>query len=144
MFKKILVPVDGSSTSWRALETAKDLAVKYDGELIVAHIVQTYSSADLYINSLDQTAVAAENDQLTRIGSSVLDTARTKMEGFTGKVDYLMDVGHASDRIIELSKDKHADAIVSSEAVACPASLNFSWAASAPAWRSTPLSLSLS
>lgn len=95
MFKKILVPVDGSSTSWRALETAKDLAVKYDGELIVAHIVQTYSSADLYINSLDQTAVAAENDQLTRIGSSVLDTARTKMEGFTGKVDYLMDVGHA-------------------------------------------------
>lgn len=60
MFKKILVPVDGSSTSWRALETAKDLAVKYDGELIVAHIVQTYSSADLYINSLDQTAVAAE------------------------------------------------------------------------------------
>lgn len=47
MFKKILVPVDGSSTSWRALETAKDLAVKYDGELIVAHIVQTYSSADL-------------------------------------------------------------------------------------------------
>ena len=112
MFKKILVPVDGSSTSWRALETAKDLAVKFDGELIVAHIVQTYSSADLYINSLDQTAVAAENDQLTRIGSSVLDTARTKMEGFTGKVDYLMDVGHASDRIIELSKDKHADAIV--------------------------------
>ena len=38
MFKKILVPVDGSSTSWRALETAKDLAVKYDGELISSRL----------------------------------------------------------------------------------------------------------
>lgn len=144
MFKKILVPVDGSSTSWRALETAKDLAVKYDGELIVAHIVQTYSSADLYINSLDQTAVAAENDQLTRIGSSVLDTARTKMEGFTGKVDYLMDVWAMPRTGLLNSARTNMQMPSSSEAVACPASLNFSWAASAPAWRSTPLSLSLS
>lgn len=143
MFKKILVPVDGSSTSWRALETAKDLAVKYDGELIVAHIVQTYSSADLYINSLDQTAVAAENDQLTRIGSSVLDTARTKMEGFTARSTISWMWAMPRTGLLNSART-NMQMPSSSEAVACPASLNFSWAASAPAWRSTPLSLSLS
>ena len=33
MFKKILVPVDGSEGSWRALDTAVELGKKFGGEL---------------------------------------------------------------------------------------------------------------
>ncbi len=35
MFKKIVVPVDGSESAWRALEQAAALACKFEGELLV-------------------------------------------------------------------------------------------------------------
>lgn len=37
MFKKILVPVDGSENSWRALEQAIILGENFDGELLIIH-----------------------------------------------------------------------------------------------------------
>lgn len=39
MFKKILVATDGSQNAAKAVETASDLAVKYDAELIVLHVL---------------------------------------------------------------------------------------------------------
>ena len=39
MFKKILVATDGSQQAAKAVETASDLAVKYDAELIVLHVL---------------------------------------------------------------------------------------------------------
>jgi nucleotide-binding universal stress UspA family protein len=39
MFKKILVATDGSQHAAKAIETASDLAVKYDAELIVLHVL---------------------------------------------------------------------------------------------------------
>ena len=40
MFKKILVPVDGSESAWRALEQASVLAEKFEGELLVMTVIQ--------------------------------------------------------------------------------------------------------
>ena len=45
MFKKILVPVDGSQTSWKALDTARSLAEKYDGRLLVITVMIPYGPA---------------------------------------------------------------------------------------------------
>jgi len=39
MFKKILVPVDGSSHSIKAAELASDLAAKYGAEIILLHVL---------------------------------------------------------------------------------------------------------
>ena len=35
MFKKILVPVDGSETSWRALNNALEIGRKFNSEIVV-------------------------------------------------------------------------------------------------------------
>lgn len=45
MFKKILVPVDGSEGSWRALDTAVELGKKFGGELHVINVIQPYNNA---------------------------------------------------------------------------------------------------
>ena len=47
MFKKILVPVDGSETAWHALAQATALGEKFDGELIVVNVIQPYNNAAL-------------------------------------------------------------------------------------------------
>ena len=44
MFEKILVPVDGSETSWRALAEAKELAEAFKGELLVVNVIQPYNN----------------------------------------------------------------------------------------------------
>ena len=47
MFKKIVVPVDGSESAWRALEQAAALACKFEGELLVMTVIQPYNNAAL-------------------------------------------------------------------------------------------------
>lgn len=112
MFKKILVPVDGSATSWKALETAEKLAQTFKGELLVIHVVQTYNSAELYVNGLEAGTLSAENNQITTIGSRILETAKTKLEGFPGKVDFALEIGHPADRIVDVAKEKGVTDIV--------------------------------
>ena len=41
MFKKILVPVDGSEGSWRALNSAVEIGEKFGSELEVVNVNQT-------------------------------------------------------------------------------------------------------
>ena len=55
MFEKILVPVDGSETSWRALEEAKTLATAFNGELVVVNVIQPYNNSAMLIVPLDQS-----------------------------------------------------------------------------------------
>ena len=47
MMKKILVPVDGSASSFRALEHAMHLGKALDSEIVVSHIAVPYDLAQL-------------------------------------------------------------------------------------------------
>ena len=129
MFEKILVPVDGSETSWKAMEEAKKLAEAFRGEMVVVNVIQPYNNAALLVVPLDQATISQGNEELTKIGNSVLETAKEKMQDFKGKKEFLLEVGHPSERIIAVSKEK---ACTSSAAAACPALPNSSWAASVP------------
>ena len=41
MFKKILVPVDGSETAWRALNNALEIGKKFESEILVVNVWQS-------------------------------------------------------------------------------------------------------
>ena len=45
MFKKILVPVDGSETAWRALNNALEIGKKFESEILVVNVIQPYNNA---------------------------------------------------------------------------------------------------
>lgn len=113
MFKKILVPVDGSNSSWKALEYAKELADKFGGNLTVLTVAQVYRSATLVAMPLDNV-FNAQDDGITESSKLVIDAAKEKVAGFSGKVEFLLEKGHPSEKILSIAKNENSgyDAIV--------------------------------
>jgi len=114
MFKKILVPVDGSESAWRALEQATALADKFEGELTVMTVVQPYNNAALLAVPLDHNIISKSNADLEEVGKGILAAAEEKVKatGFTGPASYDMQMGHPSERILSIAKANQTDAIV--------------------------------
>jgi nucleotide-binding universal stress UspA family protein len=112
MFKKILAPVDGSDTAWKALKTARVLAEKFKGELLVVTVTVPYSNASLLQIALNQDVIDRNNEELEKAGKVILDQAREKLQGFKGKVSYDQEAGNAAETILDLANDQHCDAIV--------------------------------
>lgn len=111
MFEKILVPVDGSETSWKAMEEAKKLAEAFRGEMVVVNVIQPITMLHSWL-CLRSATISQGNEELTKIGNSVLETAKEKMQDFKGKKEFLLEVGHPSERIIAVSKEKACTSIV--------------------------------
>ena len=112
MFKKILVPVDGSEGSWRALDTAVELGKKFGGELHVINVIQPYNNAALLAVPLDHATVSQGNSELEKIGDKVLEMAQERLRTYEGETKFSLEVGHPSERIIAMAKKTGADAIV--------------------------------
>lgn len=112
MFKKILVPVDGSEGSWRALNSAVELGEKFDSELIVVNVIQPYNNAALLAVPLDHATVSQGNSELEKIGDKVLEMAQERLASYKGSKEFNLEIGHPSERIIALAKKAKADTIV--------------------------------
>jgi len=112
MFSKILVPVDGSESSWRALREAVALAEKFDGKLFVVTVIQPYNNAALLAVPLDRNIISQSNEELERIGGEVLKMAKEIAGENADRIDYKLEVGHPSERIIALVKKLECDAVV--------------------------------
>ncbi len=113
MFNKILVPIDGSEGSWKALNQAVALGEKFNSELFVVNVIQPYNNAALLAVPLDHNVITQGNNELKEIGDKVLEMADERLANYkAGKVEYKLEVGHPSERIIALSKEFECDAIV--------------------------------
>ena len=114
MYKKMVVPVDGSETSWRALRQAVELGTKFGGsEIVVLTVIQPYNNAALLAVPLDHNVISQSNADMERIGNEVLKQAREIVgPNYAGKVSFEMEVGHPSERILAVTKECGADAII--------------------------------
>jgi nucleotide-binding universal stress UspA family protein len=106
MFDKILVAVDHSEVSDRALDSARDLALLSKGEVWVLHLrereVAVKTGVGLSDESMDEAsaAVAAAADKLTAAG--------VKAHGDVGTTLF----GYAARNIIDDAKERDVDVIV--------------------------------
>lgn len=112
MFKKILVPVDGSETSWNALQHALEIGHKFGSEIIVVNVIQPYNNAALLAVPLDPATISQSNSELEQIGDQVLSEAKIKTEGYPHTTRFELEVGHPSERILDLVKKEQCDSIV--------------------------------
>ena len=110
MFKKFLVPIDGSQTSFRALETAADMAKAVGGELIVIHVVPSNKVNQLIV--VGNKPVKDTSVKPTQIGKMVLDTAKDKLKDFAGAAEFDMEFGDAAEMAVTVAREKGAVAIV--------------------------------
>ena len=106
MFDKILVAVDHSEISDRALDAARDLALLSEGEVWVLHMrereVAVKTGVSLSDESMDEAraAVAAAVDKLTAAG--------VKAHGDVGTTLF----GYAARSIVDDAKEHDVDVIV--------------------------------
>ena len=106
MYDKILVAVDHSEVSDRALDAARDLALLSKGEVWVLHLrereVAVKTGVGLSDESMDEAsaAVAAAVDKLTAVG--------VKAHGDVGTTLF----GYAARSIVDDAKEHDVDVIV--------------------------------
>lgn len=105
MLERILVAIDGTDYSWRALEFAVHLAEKCGSSLAIMTVEK--EDTDIAIFS------GKDEDAPDQVGDEVLNAACTLMEGKGVECSYLLERGgKVADKIIAVEKMERCDAIV--------------------------------
>ncbi len=111
LFDRILVPIDGSDQSIKALEKALQIAKKFDGKITLIH---AYSPQLIALPSefvrAETTSKVAEVFRET--GVNILADAQTRAEEHGVKVETMLKAGQAVETIIEASRKGSFDLIV--------------------------------
>ena len=112
MYDRILVAVDHSEASDRAVAAARDLAVLSNGEVWVLHLREREMGAKTGVLAIDETtddaraAVAASVDVLTRAGVKAHGEVRNTIFGYAAReiVNDAMEI--AADVIVMGSRGR--------------------------------------
>lgn len=112
MFNKILVPIDGSDSSWRALEAARQLSEKFGGAITAVHVVQPYYTIPNISMAGDAPFIPLNIEEIEQTGRSLLKIVDEKMKGYTQPFESKLEFGDPAKRIIAVAKDGKFDAIV--------------------------------
>lgn len=105
MFKKILVPVDGSDFSFKAVKTAASLAEKYDSKITLLYVMSSPFSTPTLSPEVGGLIPQNVFDELEKEGEQVLNRAKT---GFANaSVETIIRTGHPAIEIIDESKNEY-------------------------------------
>ena len=104
-YKKILVPVDGSKYSNRALVHACNLAKKYDSRISLIHVIDD-ARVIVFISRKDYL------NELRNFGKKVLEKATRITEKREVKSEQVMKEGKPAEQILNFLKKEKYDLIV--------------------------------
>ncbi len=115
MLQKILVAVDGSEHSLKAVEYAAELASKHGCEIYLLHIVQKVDVSNELKQYMESEKIEepAEYVILNRIGEKILDKAEAvARENGVCKVYKVIETGEPANKIVEYAKNNNVDSII--------------------------------
>lgn len=113
MISNILIPVDGSEHSKKALELGCDLAKKYGASVHLVHV--TESPVREHTMALGGAALTlnASPDELKAAGSKAVEHATEYLQNHSvTNVTSEVTGGNPAHRIVESAKEVHADMII--------------------------------
>jgi nucleotide-binding universal stress UspA family protein len=116
VFNRILVPLDGSEFSERALETAINVAKKFGGNITLLHVylvsvimsLSTYNEAGIVASVEAPTLIKA----IREAGADILVKAEKVAEAEGIPVETQLKEGHVAQEIIKAAREGRYDLIV--------------------------------
>jgi nucleotide-binding universal stress UspA family protein len=106
MFEKILVPLDGSEYSIKALEVAVQIALGFKGKITLIHV---YSIGGLAISP---TPVRGFIEAIRKVGADILADGEKRVKAEGVHVETLLLEGHAVEQIVKTCKEGKFDLVV--------------------------------
>lgn len=118
MYKKILLPTDGSKNSEKAIEHALRIAELEDSEIIILNVVDSVYLTGLPEEDLitkSELILEEESQKIINHVKSIIENMEEEEKGF--KIDHVKltprtEEGNAADVILKLSEKEDVDLIV--------------------------------
>ena len=106
LFEKILVPLDGSEHSVRALENAVQIAKKFNGKITLIHVysVSACKYAGRYFDKCVQ--------EIREIGAGILEDGKKRVKAEGVQVKTLLREGHIVEEILKAARGGKFNLIV--------------------------------
>ena len=118
LFEKILVPLDGSEHSVRALEKAVQIAKKFDGKITLIHVYSVVRPVSVSTITMAETGILAPEvvsklvEAAREAGASVLADGERRVKAEGVQVETLLGEGHTVEEILKTAKEGEFDLIV--------------------------------
>lgn len=113
MIKKILVPVDGSKQSEKAIEFACSLAEKYGAEILIQHTVETNLHEHAMFMGSAGFAFELDEEQIHSAGKVIVEAAMKIVGDHHNLIaDTIIDHGSPAHNIVQCAKGNKVDMIV--------------------------------
>jgi nucleotide-binding universal stress UspA family protein len=113
MFKTILVPVDGSEPSEKALAFALELAASQKADLRFCHVPLRSRASELGARiPISREVLDSQWDDVQRAGRAILDAARYRAEEMGVRAETALRSGSPVDAIAELADRDGVDLII--------------------------------
>jgi nucleotide-binding universal stress UspA family protein len=108
MFHHILVAIDGSKISEKALETAIEEAHVWKATVHAVYVVETGLFSSLPMDNTWEIMYS----MLEKEGDKALSTAREKAQAQGVKIEAVIRQGHAGNEIVRAAKENNADLVI--------------------------------
>jgi len=120
LFEKILVPLDGSEHSLKALDVAIQMAQKFGGKITLVHvysvdvvgIIPEPGMATAGIPIMSAPDISRFVEIARKIGNRILEDGEKRVKAGKVEVNKLLEEGHTVQEIIRVSKEGNYELIV--------------------------------
>ncbi|MBP1757278.1 MAG: universal stress protein UspA [Firmicutes bacterium] len=113
--KTILVPVDGSECSDRAIDQAIELVQFYQGKLVLLHVIDDESFfifSDYPSAPINFEAIEILRQRMQVAAAEILKRAKDRCAVLGDRVEIVSQEGHPVDKIVEYANQDEIDMIV--------------------------------
>lgn len=107
---KILVPVDGSKSSNKSVEVAKEIGKKFEAELLIMTVVSETSIFEQYPTNFPYTLEV--NKANTERAEYVLKEVEESLKDYPYKVELFHTMGSPAEEIVNVAEDRGCSLII--------------------------------
>ncbi|SDY28613.1 universal stress protein [Tindallia californiensis] len=107
--KKILVAIDGSDMSLKVLTKARQIADKFEAEVLVMTVVKKLRVTNYYTGGELNEQM---DKQVENSAKKILESAQEIFQGYKGKLETILDYGEPAEEILVLAEREKPDLLI--------------------------------